>query len=88
MIDAFTDEQVAAFDRDGFLILEEGFATDAAINALRERFDHLFAGEYPTGIRPDEVNWVAGRDPATPGRPTRSSPRRCSASARAGWPRS
>ena len=62
MIDAFTEEQVDAFDRDGFLILEEGFATEAAVTALRERFDHLFAGEYPTGIRPDEVNWVAGRD--------------------------
>ena len=23
----------------------------------------LFDGEYETGIKPDEVNWVAGRDP-------------------------
>ena len=23
----------------------------------------LFDGEYETGIRPDEVNWVKGRDP-------------------------
>lgn len=30
---------------------------------MRERFDRLFAGDYATGIRPDEVNWVAGRDP-------------------------
>ena len=30
---------------------------------LRERFDRLFAGEYATGIQPDEVNWKAGRDP-------------------------
>ena len=30
---------------------------------LRARFDRLFAGDYVTGIRPDEVNWIAGRDP-------------------------
>jgi hypothetical protein len=58
-----SDEQVQAFHRDGFLIIEEGFISDAAIEALRERFDRLFAGEYATGIQPDEVNWKAGRDP-------------------------
>src|SRR5207248_1351293 len=30
---------------------------------LRERFEPLFAGEWATGIKPDEVNWLAGRDP-------------------------
>ena len=30
---------------------------------LRERYTPLFDGEYETGIRPDEVNWVPGRDP-------------------------
>ena len=30
---------------------------------LRARFDRLFAGDYVTGIRPDDVNWIAGRDP-------------------------
>ena len=51
-----TDEQVEAFHRDGFLIVEEGFISGAAIEALRERFDRLFDGEYATGIQPDEVN--------------------------------
>ena len=32
---------------------------------LRERFLRLFDGEYETGIKPDEVNWVPGRDPRT-----------------------
>ena len=63
MIESWTDEQLEAFGRDGFLIVEEGFIDDATIELLRERFDRLFAGEYETGIRPDEVNWVAGRDP-------------------------
>jgi ectoine hydroxylase-related dioxygenase (phytanoyl-CoA dioxygenase family) len=51
------------FQRDGFVIVEAGLLSDAAVAALRERFAALFAGEYETGIKPDEVNWVPGRDP-------------------------
>jgi ectoine hydroxylase-related dioxygenase (phytanoyl-CoA dioxygenase family) len=58
-----SDEQVETFHRDGFLIIEDGFISESTIEALRERFDRLFAGEYATGIQPDEVNWKAGRDP-------------------------
>jgi ectoine hydroxylase-related dioxygenase (phytanoyl-CoA dioxygenase family) len=57
-----TDDQVAAFRRDGFLIVEEGLLTEAEIEVLRQRFAQVFDGEYETGVRPDEVNWVAGRD--------------------------
>ena len=63
MIEQWSSEQVDAFEREGFLIVEEGFIDDEAIELLRARFDRLFAGEYESGIRPDEVNWVAGRDP-------------------------
>ncbi len=49
-------------DRDGFLVVP-AFVEVTAVEALRERFEPLFAGAYETGIRPDEVNWVAGRDP-------------------------
>jgi ectoine hydroxylase-related dioxygenase (phytanoyl-CoA dioxygenase family) len=62
-IEAFTPEQVEAFRRDGFLIVEEGLASETALERLRERYLRLFEGEYETGIRPDEVNWVPGRDP-------------------------
>jgi phytanoyl-CoA hydroxylase len=58
-----TERQVAGFHEDGFLIIEEGFLSDAAVEALRRRFDALLAGEYQTGIAPDEVNWKEGRDP-------------------------
>ena len=58
-----SDTQVDSFHQDGFLIIEEGFIPDGAIESLRERFDRLFAGDYATGIQPDEVNWKAGRDP-------------------------
>ena len=63
MTEDWTSEQREAFDRDGFLIVQEGFIDDESVELLRERFDRLFEGDYVTGIRPDEVNWVAGRDP-------------------------
>jgi 2-oxoglutarate-dependent dioxygenase len=63
MIENWSDDQLEAFDRDGFLIVEKGFIDDDAIERLRAGFDRLFAGDYDRGIRPDEVNWVAGRDP-------------------------
>ncbi len=56
-------EQLAAFDRDGFLIIEEGFVDGEQLERLRDRFERIFQQDYETGIRPDEVNWVAGRDP-------------------------
>ncbi len=58
-----SDDQVDRFRTDGFLILEEGFLPDDAIEILRERFAALFEGDYATGIAPDEVNWKQGRDP-------------------------
>jgi ectoine hydroxylase-related dioxygenase (phytanoyl-CoA dioxygenase family) len=58
-----TEEQVESFRRDGFLIIEEGFLSQRAIDILRERFAALFEGEYATGVAPDEVNWKRGRDP-------------------------
>lgn len=62
-LERFTDEQVASFWRDGFLIVEDGLIAPRALDRLRERYLPLFEGEYETGIRPDEVNWVKGRDP-------------------------
>ena len=63
MIESFTAEQVEAFASDGFLIVEEGLVSERGLALLRERYVPLFDGEYETGIRPDEVNWVPGRDP-------------------------
>jgi ectoine hydroxylase-related dioxygenase (phytanoyl-CoA dioxygenase family) len=63
VLERFTDEQVESFQRDGFLIVEEGLLSPGAIEVLRERFAALFEGDYATGIAPDEVNWKAGRDP-------------------------
>ena len=63
MIESFDASQVDAFRQDGFLIVEEGLVSERALGLLRERYLKLFEGEYETGIRPDEVNWVPGRDP-------------------------
>ena len=63
MIDSLAPEQVATFRRDGFLIVEEGLVSERALELLRGRYLPLFDGKYETGIRPDEVNWVPGRDP-------------------------
>jgi ectoine hydroxylase-related dioxygenase (phytanoyl-CoA dioxygenase family) len=63
MIENWNDEQREAFRRDGYLIVEEGFVDDDVVEVLRECLERLFAADYETGIRPDEVNWMAGRDP-------------------------
>ena len=63
MIDSLTPAQVEAFQRDGFLVVAEGLVSERGLELLRERYVPLFEGEYETGIRPDDVNWVPGRDP-------------------------
>jgi ectoine hydroxylase-related dioxygenase (phytanoyl-CoA dioxygenase family) len=63
LVHDFTPEQVEGFRHDGFLIVEEGLISASARDLMRERYLRLFEGEYETGIRPDEVNWVPGRDP-------------------------
>ena len=62
-MESWSDEQLGRFNRGGFVVVEEGFIDADAVALLRERFEPLFAGSYETGIRPDEVNWVPGRDP-------------------------
>ena len=63
MLETLAPAHIEAFHRDGFLVVEEGLISRKALERLRERYLPLFDGEYETGIRPDEVNWVRGRDP-------------------------
>lgn len=63
LIERLADDQVEAFHRDGFVVIEDGLVSPKALELLRERYLRLFDGEYETGVKPDEVNWVAGRDP-------------------------
>ena len=45
MIEALSSEQVESFQRDGFLIVEEGLVSERALEHLRERYVPLFDGE-------------------------------------------
>lgn len=58
----FTEEQRAAFHRDGFLLVED-FITPQECEAALARYAPLFRGEFETGLIPDEWNWREGRDP-------------------------
>ena len=63
-IDLVSDEQVAAFEADGFVTVDWLIDT-SLIEPLRERFERLFRGDFETGTAPDEVNWLEGSsDPA------------------------
>ena len=55
-----TPEQIEAYRRDGFLVVEKWLDTDE-VERMRERFHRCFEHEWETGIAPDEVNY----DPAT-----------------------
>ena len=59
MTNSLTPEQNDAFHRDGFVIVE-GLLDEDSIAAARARFAPLFAGDFETGLQPDEWNWRAG----------------------------
>ena len=54
-----TEQQIAQFQNDGFLILEKLLPTEL-IPRLTERIDPLFSGKFETGIYPDEWHWRPG----------------------------
>ncbi len=51
-----TEERVARFHEDGFLVIEKLF-DDQLVARLVERVEPLFAGEFETGNYPDEWHW-------------------------------
>jgi phytanoyl-CoA hydroxylase len=53
------DDDIARFRRDGFLIVER-FLSEDRVASLRESFPKLFAGQFDTGIYPDEWYWREG----------------------------
>jgi len=59
-----TQEQIDRYNEDGFLIVDR-LIDDDTVEALRERYERMFRGEFETGVRPDEVNWQEGKsDPS------------------------
>ncbi|MGF1520930.1 MAG: phytanoyl-CoA dioxygenase family protein [Leptolyngbyaceae cyanobacterium] len=51
-----TAEQIAQYNRDGFLVVENLFDQET-VKQLIARFDPLFSGEFETGVYPDEWHW-------------------------------
>ena len=59
-----SSHQIDQFRNDGFLVVENLLDFET-VEILRQRFEHLFRGEFQTGISPDEVNWQVGEsDPS------------------------
>ena len=56
---AASDGQIEDFRRDGYLVVER-VLDGAQVEALRDRFEPLFRGEFETGIFPDEWHWREG----------------------------
>ena len=58
-----TREQIEAYRRDGFLVVE-GLLDDDEVERVRERFARAFEHEWETGLQPDEVNYTPGSTPS------------------------
>lgn len=58
MID-LTPQRIETFARDGFVVIER-FLPEALVTRVRDRFAPLFAGEFETGVWPDEWYWREG----------------------------
>ena len=55
----FSQEQIASFQENGFLILDKFINLDL-VQRINNRIEPLFAGEFETGIYPDEWYWRPG----------------------------
>ena len=61
LLERASAELKRCFWRDGFAVAPRFLSPDG-VRAVAARFAPLFAGEFETGIQPDEWNWRPGRD--------------------------
>jgi len=54
-----SEQQIASFDRDGVLLVDQLIDPFLA-DEIAERYHHLFRGKFETGVQPDEINWQEG----------------------------
>ncbi|MFP4133617.1 MAG: phytanoyl-CoA dioxygenase family protein [Halothece sp.] len=54
-----TNDQIASFEENGFLVIEKLIDPDL-VALLKSRIEPLFHGEFETGIYPDEWHWRPG----------------------------
>ena len=57
-----TPAQIEAYQRDGFLVVEE-FMDGDELERVREHFARGFEHDWETGLPPDEVNYTPGVTP-------------------------
>jgi ectoine hydroxylase-related dioxygenase (phytanoyl-CoA dioxygenase family) len=57
-----TDDQIADYQRDGFLV-QESFLPADEVEEVLGRWERLYSHGWETGIAPDEVNFVPGVTP-------------------------
>ncbi len=60
----FDAADIQQFAHRGVLTVER-LVDEETVHRLRQRFAKLFAGEFETGVTPDEVNWQFGSDDET-----------------------
>lgn len=51
-----TQDQIAQYHQDGFLVIQDLIPPDL-VAQLVERFEPMFAGEFETGVYPEEWHW-------------------------------
>lgn len=56
---AINEEDKSAFEKDGFVIIDN-LIDSASVPVLHTAFEQLFNGQFETGVKPDEVNWQYG----------------------------
>ena len=59
-----TTEQIEAYRRDGFVVVEEFLPADE-VQRVAEHFATCFQLQFETGVQPDEVNYQPGVTPPT-----------------------
>jgi len=52
-------EQIEQFKQDGFIIVPKFLSSDF-VEKVKDRYEPLFRGDFPTGIYPDEWHWRQG----------------------------
>jgi len=57
-------DQIERFREDGFVLVDD-IIDAATAEAIKERYEHMFRGEFDTGVKPDEVNWQEGKSDPT-----------------------
>jgi len=55
-------KEIKQFHEDGFLIFKN-FLDGSLLEKAIRRFDPIFSGEFETGVLPDKIKWLKGRDP-------------------------